>query len=436
MNAAELGLVFMASLLTFAAGFAVPFKKNGILVRLSFWLVTFLLELCVLLIQRAGVTGKFAATAFELLTNFVLIGVYCKGIIWKNFIVYFVTTQFSNIVMAVETILFPDIGAVYSAMVARRGHIDPVAYIVLVAVNMVVAWLNALLVRGILKPEILSGANVYRAMTLILMTFIVLLGSLGHEFVDEMKTEHGGDSLFLIGFWIGFTIIWILVFNVIAFIYNRAEKHRIRSRKALIAKLANDNYKYYRDLARSNDELRVLYSRTRMFRDWSDRDKMYAEFVNNMETETRDRYEFSLSGCLAVDALLYEYSEKAKERGIRFSAVMEPFSQIPVSEQDAAAIVEYLMESVFVSVAGGNNCDSWIMLDWRMRNGMMIVVLAYHSAVKKHFSGRNIEFVRDIVSMHYGVVQTVSESGEDQIRLFIPSQGYDKETEGSEIPTV
>ena len=71
-----------------------------------------------------------------------------------------------------------------------------------------------------------------------------------------------------------------------------------------------------------------------------------------------------------------------------------------------------------------------------MRNAMIIVVLAYHTAVKKHFSGRNIEFVRDIVSMHYGVVQTVSESGEDQIRLFIPSQGYDKETEGSEIPTV
>ena len=202
MNAAELGLVLMSSLLTFAAGFAVPFKKKGILVRLSFWLVLFLLELCVLLIQRAGVTGKFAATAFELLTLFVLIGVYCKGIIWKNFIVYFVTTQFSNIVMAVETILFPDMGTVYSAMVVRGGHIDPVAYIVLVAVNVVAAWLNALLVRRILKPEILSGANVYRVMTLIIMTSIVLMGSLGHEFVDEMKTEHGGDSLFLLGFWI------------------------------------------------------------------------------------------------------------------------------------------------------------------------------------------------------------------------------------------
>lgn len=59
MNSAELGLVAIASLLTWGSSFAVPFKKNGILVRLSFLPATFLLELCVILIQRAGVTGKF-----------------------------------------------------------------------------------------------------------------------------------------------------------------------------------------------------------------------------------------------------------------------------------------------------------------------------------------------------------------------------------------
>lgn len=436
MNAAELSLVCMAALLTSGAAWAIPFKRDGVLIRLSLLLSLFVLELGVLLIQRLGVVGKFAATIMELLISFILIGIYGKGIIWKNFIVWYVVTQCSNIWMAIQTAIIPSFATVYAALLLRDGHIELFPYLMLVGTNVIGTYLLGLLSRKIFKPEVLSGANVYRAMTLILMTLIVLLGSALHEIIDEKKPEYHGNNLFLFGFWIAFTIIWLFVLNLIAYIYNRAERERVRNRMELIEKLANDNYKYYRDLARSNDELRVLYSRTRMFRDWSDRDKMYAEFVNNMETETRDRYEFSLSGCLAVDALLYEYSEKAKEKGIRFSAVMEPFSQIPVSEQDAAAIVEYLMESVFVSVAGGNNCDSWIMLDWRMRNGMIIVVLAYHSAVKKHFSGRNIEFVRDIVSMHYGVVQTVSESGEDQIRLFIPSQGYDKETEGSEIPTV
>ena len=92
------------------------------------------------------------------------------------------------------------------------------------------------------------------------------------------------------------------------------------NRRALIEKLADDNYNHYRDLARSNDELKILYSRTNMFRDVSDRDKIYAEYVNNLEAGARDRYEFSLSGCLAVDSLLYEYSEKAKTAGVSFSA--------------------------------------------------------------------------------------------------------------------
>lgn len=437
MNSAELGLVFMASLPTFASGFAVPFKKNGILVRISFWMTAFLLELCVLLIQRTGVTGRFAATIFELLTYFVMIGVYCKGIIWKNFIVCFVAMQFSNIAMAVETILFPKLGATYSAMIVRGGHMDPVAYIVIVSVNVAVALLTALLIRRILKPETLTGANVYRAMTLILVTIVVLLSSLGHELVDKMKTEHRGDSLFMVGFWIGFTIIWILVFNMIALIYNRAEKRRIRSRKALIEKLANDNYSHYRDLARTNAELRVLYGRTSRFRNTYGGEKMYAEYVSNMGTAARDRYEFSLSGCLAVDSLLYEYSEKAKLAGIQFSAVLEPFDRLPISMQDAAAIVEYLMEGVFAGVTAGQSSDAWIMLDWRMRRGMMIIILAYHGAEKKRFSRRNMEFVRDIADMNYGVVQTIREGSEEQIRLFIPSHGdNDKETKDAGLAAV
>lgn len=72
-----------------------------------------------------------------------------------------------------------------------------------------------------------------------------------------------------------------------------------------------------------------------------------------------------------------------------------------------------------------------------MRRGMMIIVLAYHGAEKKRFSRRNIEFVRDIVSMHYGVVQTIQEGNEEQIRLFIPSQSDSgKETEDAGLAAV
>lgn len=72
-----------------------------------------------------------------------------------------------------------------------------------------------------------------------------------------------------------------------------------------------------------------------------------------------------------------------------------------------------------------------------MRRGMMIIVLAYHGAEKKRFSRRNIEFVRDIVSMHYGVVQTIREDEEYQIRLFIPSQNDNsKETEDTGLAAV
>ena len=243
--------------------------------------------------------------------------------------------------------------------------------------------------------------------------------------------------MLLVAFWITFMIIWLLVLNLIAYIYNRAEKKRVMNRRALIEKLADDNYNHYRDLARSNDELKILYSRTNMFRDVSDRDKIYAEYVNNLDSGARDRYEFSLSGCLAVDSLLYEYSEKAKTAGVSFSAVLEPFELLPISMQDAAAIVEYLMEGVFARVTGGRRSDAWIMLDWRMRRGMMIIVLAYHGAEKKRFSRRNIEFVRDIVSMHYGVVQTIREDEEDQIRLFIPSQNDNsKEIEDTGLAAV
>ena len=303
--------------------------------------------------------------------------------------------------------------------------------------NISVSFLFALLVRKIMKPEILSGANVYRVMTFILITAVVLMNPLGRGITDWNRAAYDGGVIFILGFWTIFTIIWLLIFNVIAYVYNRAEKRRIRSRRALIEKLADDNYSHYRDLARTNDELKVLYGRTSRFRNTYDREKIYADYVSNMGTAARDRYEFSLSGCLAVDSLMYEYSKKAKSAGISFSAVLEPFERLPISMQDAAAIVEYLMEGVFARVTGGHRSDAWIMLDWRMRRGMMIIVLAYHGVEKKRFSGRNIEFVRDIVSMHYGVVQTIREDEEDQIRLFIPSQNDNsKEIEDTGLAAV
>lgn len=437
MNSAEFGLVFMASLLIFCATWSIPFKRDGIWIRLSLLLVIFGLETCVLLIQRFGVAGKFAATILELLGHFILVGIYCKGIIWKNYLIFYIVMQCANILMAIETAIIPSFAAVYKVLLVRDGQVNLFSYVLMVSVKAVETYLVAHVFRKLMKPEVLSGANVYRTMTLILMTLVGFLSSVSHEIMDENRLAYGGSSMFLVTFWIAFTIIWLLVLNLIAYIYNRAEKKRVMNRRALIEKLADDNYNHYRDLARSNDELKILYSRTNMFRDVSDRDKIYAEYVNNLEAGARDRYEFSLSGCLAVDSLLYEYSEKAKAAGVSFSAVLEPFELLPISMQDAAAIVEYLMEGVFARVTGGHRSDAWIMLDWRMRRGMMIIVLAYHGAEKKRFSRRNIEFVRDIVSMHYGVVQTIREGEEDQIRLFIPSQNdNNKETEDTGLAAV
>lgn len=437
MNSAEFGLVFMASLLIFCATWSIPFKRDGIWIRLSLLLVIFGLETCVLLIQRFGVAGKFAATILELLGHFILVGIYCKGIIWKNYLIFYIVMQCANILMAIETAIIPSFAAVFELLFVRAGQVNLLAYVLMISVKAVETYLVAHGFRKLMKPEVLSGANVYRTMTLILMILVGFFSSVGHEIVDEKRFVYADNRMPLVAFWITFTIIWLLVLNLIAYIYNRAEKKRVMNRRALIEKLADDNYNHYRDLARSNDELKILYSRTNMFRDVSDRDKIYAEYVNNLEAGARDRYEFSLSGCLAVDSLLYEYSEKAKAAGVSFSAVLEPFELLPISMQDAAAIVEYLMEGVFARVTGGHRSDAWIMLDWRMRRGMMIIVLAYHGAEKKRFSRRNIEFVRDIVSMHYGVVQTIREDEEDQIRLFIPSQNdNNKETEDTGLAAV
>lgn len=467
MNSAELGLVVMASLLTWGSSFAVPFKKNGILVRLSFLPATFLLELCVILIQRAGVTGKFAATAFELITHFMLFCLYGKGIIWKNYIVWIVTTQCVNIVIAVWTVIVPAWGTIYAVMILRDGYIEPVQYILLVVVNVSVSLLLAHLARKIMKPEILSGANVYRVMTFILITAVVLMYPLGREITDENRAAYDGGVIFLLGFWIIFTIIWLLIFNVIAYVYNRAEKRRIRSRRALIEKLADDNYSHYRDLARTNDELRVLYDRTDRFRHRmgggqsdeqqthgssskksvpagrKDDDRIYAQLMENADAGVRDRYEFSLSGCLAVDSLLYEYSEKSKDSGISFSAVMEPLDDMKVTEPDAAAIVEYLLEDAFAGMKRqkGREQDSllkkaWIMLDVRVLNGMMLFVISSNVGqgnLKGRFYDRFCEKIQerfyeeaqmdiliDIAAGYHGVVQRINKDGEKQVRLFIP----------------
>lgn len=240
MNSAELGLVFMTSILTFGAIWAIPFKRERIWTCFSLLLISFGMEACVLLIQRFGVAGKFAATILELLAYFSLIGIYCKGIIWKNFIIWYVVTQFGNILMAIETALIPSFAAVYQAMIARAGRMKLLPYMLLIVINIIGNYLMAKVARKLMKPEVLSGANVYRTMTLILMTLIVFFGSISHEIMDEKRLVYAHSHLFLVAFWIAFTIIWLLVLNLIAYIYNRAEKKRVMNRKALIEKLANE----------------------------------------------------------------------------------------------------------------------------------------------------------------------------------------------------
>lgn len=414
MSYIDIMVLLLTGIWAYITLIVLPQKRKSIWDKIVGFVSILGIYTAVLFVQNYPIFGMPVAATIEMLGSLVLVGIFTKGMIWKNFVIMYLTTQFSNVFLALITLVSPSINQLYSVLVFKDGKIEIATYVLLLVVESIITFLVEMAICKILKPDILSRRKVYMMMTVVVILISVVGSSLNREVVKGLS---GNEKQSLYVFLAIFVIVWLVALNFIGYIYGLSEKKRIKKRKELLNKLSQDTYDHYNALAKTNQELHNFFEGVRNRSRVVDEKKIYADYVNQLGELVQEKYDFSLSGCLAVDSILYEYSCKAKKQGIGFSVIVEPFYNLPISEQNMAAMIECLMEKAFA----GTRKMSCITMDVRMRNGMLIMIFSVLRNARAKNHSWNIELVEDLVEMHNGVVHITSEKDEEVVSLFIPN---------------
>ena len=387
---------------------SLPYKRKKMSIIVMF-AINFAFYVCVQHLKEMGGAGNLAAPLADIAFSFVTIALFTKGVIWKNYLVFFLSVQCCNIGTLLVVLIFKACAQIM-VHVTEGIYTSAPAIATAAAASVLMTIPMGLLFRHLLKPEIYDRERLYKCISIIL-----IIGNVAEYYfrgyVDRYLRRVTGKDRLTAVLSMGFmTAVLVLTLNVASAIYNRSERKRIQREKSMLESLVAENYSHYQRLADENHELMKLgknYNKQAV-REYAEKLRQYGQKLDS----------FPLSGNMTVDALLCRYSREAAKQGVRFDAVVEPLLDIPVSEMELISIFEYLMRAVYNAIFEEQN-SRWISVKLRFRNGMMLLMVEGSTGRlnSSREDRRCIRLVREMTENHFGVL-TQTESG---IQVFIPN---------------
>ena len=404
---AEVGsaLIICAAVLS-----SLPYKRKKISVVVMFAL-NLGFYVCVQHMKEIGGVGLLFAPLLDISFSFVTIGLFTKGIIWKNYLIFFLTVQCCNVGTVAAFLIFKSCAqAMADAALGNYSNVQGIAIATVASVLMTITM--GCLFRRLLHPEVYDRERLYKTIDIVLVIGNVAEYYFRINFSNYLKLVTDKGTLIGILSQLFMTVGLVLTLNVAAGVYNRSERKRIQREKALLESLAAENYDHYQKLANENRELQELGKNhsTQAVRKYAEKLRKYGQELSG----------FPLSGNMTVDALLCRYSRDAAKYGVQFDAVVEPLLDIPVSEVELISIFEYLMRAMYNAVCEEQN-SRWMSVKLRFRNGMMLLIVEGNASQlnRSREDRRCIRLVREMTENHSGVlIQT-----KDTVQVFIPSTG-------------
>ncbi len=381
-------------------------KKSGVVVMFAMNLVFYV---CVQHMKEIDGVGPLLAPIIEMTFSFVTIGLFTKGIIWKNYIIFFLAVQCCNVGTVVASLIFKSCAQAVTD--AALGKYDNVQGIIIAAVASVIMTIPmGWLFKRLLHPEVYDRERLYKIIAMVLIVGNEAEYYFRIYFSNYLKNITDKKTLIGILSQLFMTVGLVLTLNVAAGIYNRSERKRIQREKSLLESLAEENYNHYQMLVCENRELQKLGENHSA--------QAVEEYARKLRQYGQELSGFPLSGNMTIDALLCRYSREAARQGMRFDAVVEPLLDIPISEVELISIFEYLMRVMYNAVSG-EPYGRWMSVKLRFRSGMMLLIVEGNASQpnRRREDGRNIRLVREMTENHAGVL--TQEKG--KVQVFIPS---------------
>lgn len=391
---------------------ALPYKRKKISI-IAMFVLNFVFYVCVQRLKEKGGAGNLAAPLADIAFSFVTIALFTKGLIWKNYLVFFLSVQCCNVGTLLVVLIFKACAQTMTRITdgiynSVQGIVIAAAASVLVVIPM------GLLFRHLLHPEIYDRERLYKCISIILIIGNVLEYYF-RVYVDNfLRRETGRDRLMAV-LSMGFmTACLVITLNVATVIYNRFERKRIQRETTLLESLAAENYSHYQMLADENHELRILRENHS-----GQAVRAYAEKLRECGQELGG---FPLCGSMTIDALLCRYSLETAKKDVRFDAVVEPVLDIPVSEMELVSVLEYAMRAVYHAV-GCLHGSRWMSVKLRFMNGMMLLMVEGSISQTDFWreDRRCIRLVQEMAENHSGVMNLTR----DGIQVFIPNAEAD-----------
>ncbi len=332
----------------------------------------------------------------EVSSAFFIIGYFAKGSIWRNYFIVWFNFQIENLLFYIEYYFFAELTKTTSAtLFGADGKLGSV----LLEGTMYV--FNATIVsvfisKRIFKHPYKKDETIYKIITGSLITISSMIAAYKQITFRKIEENNAYSTVKELNLYVLYAAYVVATLYLAGYLYNKVEAKRLEKEKKELQLLLENNYLQYKNVVDSNKKLE----------EYRDGTMQIHEGVNGAPST------ISLSGNLALDALVEAWNNRLKSEKIAFEICIMPFVDEALEkceiDLDATmrltAVVDNLIKTAYYyckKYAG----DKWISLSVCQKGENIILKTQFPISVKKIKPTPEIKLVKKVVELCDGVME-------------------------------
>ncbi len=380
--------------------FALDYKrgKKGVPLLVFASVADFLLVNYFSLSKSTWIIAFFCEAIFFLL----IIGYFCAGNIWRNYIIIWINFQIANILISLEYYVINRFVDLNTSVLffGTQGVFHAILDWILMAFDALVA---LYLSRKLFKREYNGQEIIYKFMVIFLIigTFVVsfkrittiwdMTDSTGQ--VDPLKR----NLVFMI------TVVgMVMALLVIGYLYNLFELRRLSKEKKMLQDILEKNHKRYMIVLENNKGLKEF------------RDMLSGGAVQLTEKLSTA----SVSGNVLLDTVVLTHVSNFEKQGIAFERIIPPMKEDLAKDKKLATIVDLLLK-ISELENKRNSKEKWIYLVIKKIGENTIVKLEASKSKRKLRYAYELKLLKKIIYSTDGTIDIKDNEEEFEISVLV-----------------
>ena len=352
------------------------------------------------------------AYIIELVILIVCTGFFSYGNQWRNFFIVWINFQCTNLIYSIIGIIIKYVTGKHSSVFIRASYgVKQVVLemIVIVAISFPVCRL----MNSLFSKEYYGDGKLYKIFLVVIYTYGSASGILKRILINEAaKVDYTDYKTVMLIYVVSIASIVTAVY-ILGSIHGYVEAKHLHKVNVQLGELIQSNYRQYQEVTQNNAALKSVKIELDKYQQnvsSISADDILKEYANELK-DSQESLQQSLSGSLAVDALISNYSTLAKEKGIVMECCIAPLYFDLDRDMKLTAVLGNLFEVALESCVKAST-KPWINLNIRKNSDNIVIKMEYSKSVdtKSTFKTKTekrlkpMEIIRAITHMEQGTM--------------------------------